>query len=170
MSVMILFRGARSISGVATIACLLMISGCGRTAGDKVATPQTSPQPANEGSVVAANNASPAPQVATPQDNIKPAAATPAQGTKNKNSPSAVSVPQPQVGTGAGDFFLFTQARAALNADAELRKANIIIDVRAGAVTLSGTVASAAQKSTAEQLTRAVAGVKGVTNRLRVSS
>ncbi|HYN25266.1 MAG TPA: BON domain-containing protein, partial [Pyrinomonadaceae bacterium] len=61
------------------------------------------------------------------------------------------------------------QARAALSADAELKAANIMIDVKAGVLTLSGTVANAAQKSKAEQMVRLLGGVKAVKNQLRVS-
>ncbi len=77
--------------------------------------------------------------------------------------------PKPQIGSGGNDFSLFTQARAALNNDAELKGANITVEVKEGVVTLSGALANAAQKSKAEQLVRAVGGVKAVKNQLRVS-
>ena len=48
------------------------------------------------------------------------------------------------------------------------RRVDGVIEVKEGVVTLSGTVASAALKSKAEQLARG-AGSKGVKNQLRVS-
>lgn len=79
------------------------------------------------------------------------------------------NMPKPQIGSGGNDFYLFTQARAALNADAELKAANIVVDIKEGVATLSGAVKSAEQKSKAEQLVQA-AGLKTVKNQLRVSS
>ncbi|MCA1614739.1 MAG: BON domain-containing protein [Acidobacteria bacterium] len=78
-------------------------------------------------------------------------------------------MPTPQIGSGGNDFFLFTQARAAINGDPDLKAANLVVDVKGGVVTLSGTVASAALKSKAEQLARG-AGAKEVRNQLRVSA
>lgn len=114
-----------------------------------------------------ANNA-PAPTpsvgVATARPGTSPTSETRATG----NAPPA-KMPTPQVGSGGNDLFLFTQARAAVNADPELKAANLIIEVKEGVVTLSGTVASAALKSKAEQLARG-AGPKDVRNQLKVSA
>lgn len=78
-------------------------------------------------------------------------------------------MPKPQIGSGGNDLFLFTQARAAINNDADLKAANVVVDVKEGVVTLSGTVASAALKSKAEELARGV-GPKDVKNQLKVSA
>ncbi|MCM3874663.1 MAG: BON domain-containing protein [Pyrinomonadaceae bacterium] len=118
----------------------------------------------NDGNV-AANTANPTTSTAPTTDK---AVLSPNQTRNNNNSPVS-GVPTPQVGTGGSDFFLFTQARAALGADEELKAANVVIDVKAGLLTLSGTVANADQKSKAEQLVRAVDGVKAVKNQLRIS-
>jgi osmotically-inducible protein OsmY len=77
-------------------------------------------------------------------------------------------MPTPQIGSGGNDLFLFTQARSAINNDSDLKAANVVIDVKGGVVTLSGTVASAALKSKAEQLARG-AGSKEVRNQLQVA-
>jgi len=101
--------------------------------------------------------------------------ATPVQGTPPASESRAArgappaKMPTPQVGSGGNDLFLFTQARAAVNADPELKAANLIVEVKEGVVTLSGTVASAALKAKAEELARG-AGVKAVRNQLRVSA
>jgi osmotically-inducible protein OsmY len=78
-------------------------------------------------------------------------------------------MPTPRIGSGGNDLFLFTQARAAINDDADLKAANLVIEVKEGVVTLSGAVASAALKSKAEQLARG-AGAKDVRNQIRVSA
>lgn len=78
--------------------------------------------------------------------------------------------PDPKIGTGGNDFYLFTQARGVLNADSELKNSNIVIDVKNGNATLSGTVSNAEQKSRAEQLVRALNGITGVKNQLNVSA
>lgn len=80
----------------------------------------------------------------------------------------AAKMPTPQIGSGGNDFFLFTQARAAINNDPDLKAASVVVEVKGGVVTLSGTVANAALKSKAEQLARG-AGSKEVRNQLRVS-
>lgn len=94
--------------------------------------------------------------------------ATPAASpSRTSGSTPTAKAPAPQIGSGGNDFFLFTQARAAINNDPELKAANLIVEVKEGVVTLSGTVASAALKSKAEQLARG-AGSKSVRNQLRV--
>lgn len=95
--------------------------------------------------------------------------ATSAPGSRGANSAPPAKMPTPQIGSGGNDFFLFTRARAAINSDSELQAANLVIEVKEGVVTLSGTVASAALKSKAEQLARGAAP-KDVKNQLRVSA
>lgn len=77
--------------------------------------------------------------------------------------------PSPQLGGGAADFYLFTQARGALVSDPEIKDADIVVAVKNGAVTLTGIVRSDETKTKAEQLVRGVGGVKSVSNRLKVS-
>lgn len=95
--------------------------------------------------------------------------ATSASGSRGANPAPPAKMPTPRIGSGGNDFFLFTQARAAINNDSELKAANVVIEVKEGVVTLSGTVASAALKSKAEQLARGAAP-KDVRNQLRVSA
>ncbi len=78
--------------------------------------------------------------------------------------------PEPMRGGGGGnDFFLYTQARAAVNSDAGLSAAKLTLDVKDGVVTLSGTVPNAALKARAEELVRG-AGPAAVRNQLRLAS
>jgi osmotically-inducible protein OsmY len=73
-----------------------------------------------------------------------------------------------KVGTGANDTWLWIKTRFDLAAADDLRDSTINVDVDNDVVTLSGTVASAAQKARAEQVAKAVEGVKSVRNQLKV--
>jgi len=75
-----------------------------------------------------------------------------------------------KVGTGANDTWLWIKTRFDLAAADDLRDSTINVDVDNGVVTLSGTVASAAQKARAEQVAKAVEGVKSVRNQLKVQA
>ncbi|MEO8435205.1 MAG: BON domain-containing protein [Pyrinomonadaceae bacterium] len=167
MKPIIILRRVGGLAILGSIVCAVMLSGCGSGAGDKSA-------PANaaagkEGSAIPVNSASPA-SGATTTGNVLAPGETQKPDTRNNENPRAATVTKAQIGTGGSDFFIFTQARAALGADAELKAANITIDVKAGVLTLSGTVANAAQKSKAEQTLRALSGVKAVKNQLRTST
>ena len=118
----------------------------------------TNPTPA-----AAASNAN---TVAASAEAVNANTASPSRGA---NSAPTAKAPAPQIGSGGNDFFLFTQARAAINSDPELKAANLVVEVKEGVVTLSGAVASAALKSKAEELARG-AGSKSVRNQLRVAA
>ncbi len=75
-----------------------------------------------------------------------------------------------KVGTGANDTWLWIKTRFDLAAADDLRDSTINVDVDNDVVTLSGTVASAAQKAKAEQVAKAVEGVKSVRNQLKVQA
>jgi len=163
------------ISALGTPGCGGAAGGGGttNTAAPAVAAASPSPTTAGTANVSGANvsgaNADSAPPLtaaggeATRQGEAQPHASRAAGGS------TAAKMPTPQVGSGGNDLFLFTQARAAVNKDPELKAANIVIDVKEGVVTLSGAVASAALKSRAEELARG-SGPKAVTNQLRVSA
>ena len=167
------------IACLITLAAAVGFAACGGAAekqgGDtKAADASTavnaaSPTPNVGANTVAASaDAAPAPATSTgtaaPQQSASPAPASRA----TSNDPQA-KTPTPQIGSGGNDLFLFTRARAAINNDADLKAANLIIEVKEGVVTLSGNVASAALKSKAEALARG-AGAKGVKNQLRVAA
>jgi len=73
------------------------------------------------------------------------------------------------VGTGLNDGWLWVKARFDLAAADDLRDSTINVDVDKAVVTLTGTVASAAQKARAETVAKGVEGVKNVKNNLAVS-
>lgn len=175
----IMNRNGRAV--LLVLVAALAFSGCGGAGGNAVNdnagraassnVNASSPAPAADGAanVAQANNAAVAPAPMTPTGGgATQAGATPAGGTRgNSNAPPA-NMPKPQIGSGGSDFSLFAQTRGALDADAELKAANITIEVKEGVVSLGGTVANAAQKSKAEQLVLAV-GPKAVKNQIRVS-
>ena len=74
------------------------------------------------------------------------------------------------IGTGLNDGWLWTKARFELAAADDLRDSTINVDVDNGVVTLSGTVANAAQKAKAEQVVKSLDGVKSVKNQLKISA
>jgi hyperosmotically inducible periplasmic protein len=74
------------------------------------------------------------------------------------------------VGSGLNDGWLWVKARFDLAAADDLRDSTINVDVDNAVITLSGTVASAAQKTKAEQVAKTVEGVKSVKNMLKIAS
>lgn len=74
------------------------------------------------------------------------------------------------VGTGLNDGWLWVKTRFDLAAADDLRDSTINVDVDQGVVTLTGTVATAAQKARAEAVVKAVEDVKSVRNQLRVGA
>src|SRR6185369_9593695 len=75
-----------------------------------------------------------------------------------------------KVGTGLNDGWLWVKTRFDLAAVDDLRDSTINVDVDNAVVTLSGTVASQAQVAKADQTAKAVEGVKGVKNMLKVAA
>ena len=73
------------------------------------------------------------------------------------------------IGTGLNDGWLWVKTRFDLAAADDLRDSTINVDVENGVVTLTGTVASPAQKSRAEAVAKSVEGVKSVRNLLKVA-
>ncbi len=73
------------------------------------------------------------------------------------------------IGSGANDSWLWTKTRLALMTTSDLRESTIDVDVVNDVVTLKGTVASAAEKTKAEQVAKGIDGVKSVTNQLKVA-
>ncbi|MDI1241465.1 MAG: BON domain-containing protein [bacterium] len=74
------------------------------------------------------------------------------------------------IGQGVNDSWLWFKTRAALAAADDLRDSTINVDVVNDKITLRGTVASAAQKASAERVAKTIEGQKGVTNQLKVSA
>ncbi|HLM55481.1 MAG TPA: BON domain-containing protein [Pyrinomonadaceae bacterium] len=152
----------------------LVLNGCGGAgsgsggSGNAVNNTQTPGPVAN---ATPATNPTQAPTPPSAGNNATAAAMTTPTGAGAAVEKSKTAdVPRPQIGSGGNDLFLFTQARAALGSDAELKGANTVVEVKDGVLTLSGTVATPAQKARAEQVARGIGGVKAVKNQLRVSA
>ena len=75
-----------------------------------------------------------------------------------------------KVGTVLNDGWLWVKTRFELAAADDLRDSTMNVDVDNEVVTLSGTVASAAQKTKAVQVAKAVEGVKSVKDTLKVAA
>ncbi len=73
------------------------------------------------------------------------------------------------IGTGINDGWLWVKTRFDLAAADDLRDSTINVDVNNEVVTLTGTVANAAQKAKAESIAKAVDGVKSVKDMLKVA-
>ena len=73
------------------------------------------------------------------------------------------------IGQGANDSWLWFKTRTALLTTADLRESTINVDAVNDVITLKGTVASAAQKTKAEQVAKDIDGVKSVKNELKVA-
>jgi hyperosmotically inducible protein len=73
------------------------------------------------------------------------------------------------IGSGVNDGWLWAKTRFELAAADDLRDSTINVDVSNDVVTLTGTVATPAQKAKAEQVAKAVEGVKAVKNLLKAA-
>ena len=73
------------------------------------------------------------------------------------------------IGQGANDMWIWVKTRASLLGADDLRDSTINVDVVNDVVTLKGTVATAAQKTKAEQVAKGIEGVKSVKNELKVA-
>jgi hyperosmotically inducible periplasmic protein len=74
------------------------------------------------------------------------------------------------IGTGVNDSWLWFKTRAALLATDDLRDSTINVDVENAVITLKGSVASAAQKTKAEQVANGIEGKSKVVNQLTVAA
>lgn len=73
------------------------------------------------------------------------------------------------IGSGVNDGWLWTKTRALLAGEDNLRDSTINVDVENGVITLSGSVATNAQKETAGRIAQGVEGVTSVRNNITVS-
>ena len=155
----------RRIEGFIALAALLMlIAGCDNTAN-------TNNRAANANANVNANTNTVATStpVTTANDNRR--APTREEYERNKERYNREAKESGRtVGTGVNDGWLWVKTRFDLAAADDLRDSTINVDVDKGVVTLSGTVASAAQKTRAETVAKSVDGVTSVKNMLKVST
>lgn len=74
------------------------------------------------------------------------------------------------IGSGANDGWLWVKTRFELATADDLRDSTINVDVDQAVVTLTGTVASAAQRTRAEEVVKGVEDVRSVRNQLKVAA
>ena len=157
---MIVNKKFELILKVILILAAIVLPGCSKNPEPEVAKTNNanqSPMPSNN------NISTNPPNTSTPISN-------------NASKPNAVNKSMPPIkestpvtGSGGDDMFLFTQVRGALSSDKELIN-KVIVEIKEGNATLSGSVSSEAQKKKAGQLVQNVQGIKSVKNNLRASS
>ena len=153
----------RRITGFIALAALaVLLPGCDNTANQNATANRNANLNAN---AVATATATP---VANTNSNRAPTRSEYEANKERYNREAKES--GRKVGTGANDTWLWIKTRFDLAAADDLRDSTINVDVDNNIVTLSGTVASAAQKTKAEAVAKAVEGVKSVRNQLKVQS
>jgi len=154
----------RRIEGLLLLGALLvLIAGCDNTANDnRTANANTN---ANANATVAPTST----PVTTANDNRRAPTRAEYEANKERYNREAKESGR-TVGTGLNDGWLWVKARFDLAAADDLRDSTINVDVDKGVVTLTGTVANAAQKAKAETVAKSVEGVTGVKNQLKVQA
>ncbi|HEU4835568.1 MAG TPA: BON domain-containing protein [Pyrinomonadaceae bacterium] len=151
----------RRITGfIALAAFAVVVAGCDNTANQNATVNRN----ANANAVATAT----ATPVANTNSNRPPTRAEYEANKERYNREAKES--GRKVGTGANDTWLWIKTRFDLAAADDLRDSTINVDVDNDIVTLTGTVASAAQKTRAETVAKAVEGVKSVRNQLKVQA
>jgi hyperosmotically inducible protein len=74
------------------------------------------------------------------------------------------------IGTGINDSYLWFKTRSALAMANDLRDSTLSVSVSNEVTTLAGTVANAAQKTSAETVAKGITGVKSVENEIKVAA
>ncbi len=150
------------ISPMMTIAALaLALAGCGDTANYN--TNANANRAANANVAVANSNANASP---SPRRGV-----TRAEYDRDKDRHTREAKESGRtIGSGLNDGWLWAKTKFDLAAADDLRDSTINVDVDNDVVTLSGTVANAAQKAQAEAIAKSVEGVKSVKNMLKVTA
>lgn len=159
----------RSIEGfIALAALVLLIVGCNNESNtnNRVANVNAN---TNANANANTNTVATSTPVTTANDNRRAPTREEYERDKEKYNREAKESGR-TVGTGIDDGWLWVKTRFDLAAADDLRDSTINVDVDKAIVTLSGTVASAAQRARAETVAKSVAGVKGVKNMLKVTT
>jgi hyperosmotically inducible protein len=137
----------------------LALAGCGETANNNM---NANANRAGNANVTVANtnaNATPSPRQGLSRERYESDKESYTQQAKDAGR---------KIGSGINDGWLWTKTRFDLAAADDLRDSTINVDVNNDVVTLTGTVATAAQKTQAGTIATAVEGVKSVKNMLKV--
>ena len=157
----------RRIEGFLVLAALLvLIAGCDNTANTNNRTANAN---GNANTNANTNTVATSTPVVNANDNRR--APTREEYERDKERYNREAKGQGRtIGTGVNDGWLWVKTRFDLAAADDLRDSTINVDVDKGVVTLTGTVASAAQRARAETVAKSVDGVTGVKNMLKVSN
>jgi osmotically-inducible protein OsmY len=155
----------RRIEGVIALAALVvLIAGCDNTAN-------TNNRAANANANANANTNTVATSTPVVNTNDNRRALTREEYERDKERYAREAKGQGRtIGTGVNDGWLWVKTRFDLAAADDLRDSTINVDVDKAVVTLTGSVASAAQKTRAESVVKSVEGVTAVKNMLKVST
>lgn len=126
-------------------------------------TANTNMRNANSNTAIVVN-ASPSPAANRSNSNITREEYDRDRATYEKDKGSST------IGQGINDSWIWFKTKTALAATDDLRDSTINVDVVNDKITLRGTVASAAQKSKAEEVAKGIEGQKGVDNKLTVKA
>ena len=152
----------RRVTGLITLAALsILLPACDNTANNNA----TANRNANANAVATATAT---PVVANTNTNRAPTREEYERDKERYNREAKQS--GRTVGSGVNDGWLWVKTRFDLAAADDLRDSTINVDVDKAVVTLTGTVASAAQKTKAETVAKAVDGVTSVKNMLKVAA
>jgi hyperosmotically inducible protein len=149
---------------IATLAMAFVISGCEQNENANTTNVNANAN-ANANTAVAASTPTPT----TANDNRRAPTREDYERDKERYSREAKEAGR-TVGTGLNDGWLWVKTRFDLAAVDDLRDSTINVDVSNAVVTLTGTVANAAQKTKAEQTAKSVEGVKSIKNMLKVAA
>lgn len=152
----------RRITGVVALTAFSMILlGCSEAANDN--------RTANANATIN-SNASPGPVVNTNDNANMRGAPTREEYERDRDRYTREARDAGRtIGSGVNDGWIWVKARYELATAEDLRDSTIDVDVENGVVTLSGTVGTAAQKTRAEAVAKAVEDVTSVRNNLRVA-
>jgi osmotically-inducible protein OsmY len=142
-------------------ALALTLTGCGDTSNYNATTNANANRAANANVMVANANISPTPRRGITREEY--------ERDRDRYIREAKEAGR-TIGTGLNDGWLWVKTRFELAAADDLRDSTINVDVDKDVVTLSGTVATAAQKTKADTIAKAVEGVKSVRNTLKVTA
>jgi osmotically-inducible protein OsmY len=155
----------RRIEGLLLLGALVvLIAGCYNTANENRTVVN-----ANANTAANANIPATSTPVTTANNNRKAPTREEYERDKERYSREAKESGR-TVGTGLNDGWLWVKTRFDLAAADDLRDSTINVDVDKAVVTLTGTVASATQKTRAETVVKSVEGVSGVKNNLKVQT
>jgi len=158
------------ILGAILILTVILLTGCSNAGNENANTANTNANTNANRAAVNANTPGSTAAANTNANDNRRTAPTREEYERNKETyAQEAKRAGRKIGTGVSDGWLWVKARYELAAADDLRDSTIDVDVDHDAVTLTGTVPTAAQKAKAAQIVKAVEGVKAVKNEITVA-